>query len=104
MDDHLNTNLNEAYESLHQVIQTSLVRQQPKHRKAKNYPAFYNNEIKLLKESLEKTRKEFLKKPSIQNETRYKEERKNYNKLLKTTKQDYYANKLYHAGKDSKQV
>ena len=104
MDDHLNTNLNEAYESLHQVIQTSLVRQQLKQRKAKNYPPFYNNEIKLLKESLEKTRKEFLKKPSIQNETRYKEERKDYNKLLKTTKQDYYANKLYHAGKDSKQV
>merc|ERR1712208_156781 len=38
MDDHLNTNLNEAYESLHQVIQASLVRKQLKQRKAKNYP------------------------------------------------------------------
>ena len=104
MDNHLNANLNEAYDSFHEVIQTSLVRQQPKQRKAKNHQPFYNNQIKRLKVSLEKIRKKFLKKPTIENETMYKEERKNYNKQLKTAKQDYYANKLSYAGKDSKQI
>ena len=61
MDNHLNANLNEAYDSFHEVIQTSLVRQQPKQRKAKNHQPFYNNQIKRLKVSLEKIRKKFLK-------------------------------------------
>ena len=105
METHMNSELDNTYESFHNIIQSCVVKKQLKNpRKVANNQPFYNEELKQMKITTDKKRKTFLKAQTLENEKTFKEHRSKYNKALKAAKQEYYQEKLQRAGKESKKV
>ena len=105
METHMNSELDNTYESFHNIIQSCVVKKQLKNpKKVTNNQPFYNEELKQMKIATDKKRKIFLKAQTLENEKTFKEHRSKYNKALKAAKQAHYQEKLQRAGKDSKKV
>ena len=96
--------VNELYESFNTKIQQSLAYEKNKSKKKKKSQPWYTKEIQNLKKQLDKKRKKFLKKSDEHNENEYKILKRNYNKELKTAKNNYYLNKIKNAKNDTKKI
>ena len=96
--------LNETYNSFNNIMQSSLVYETNKPKKQIPRQPWMTQEILFKKFEVDKHRKKFLKNKNERNEVNYKTLKKEYNKILQTTKINYYSKKLKEAGKDSKKT
>ena len=96
---------NEMYESLNETLQNCLEKSKTKMgKKGKIRQPYVTDELIRQNSELEKCRKKFLKHKSHENETRYKQLKKDYTYKLKKARNDYYANELQRESKNSKQI
>ena len=95
---------NATYNSFNEIMQSSLVYETNKPKKQIPRQPWMTQEILTKKFEVEKQRKKFLKNNNDKNELDYKTLKKEYNKILKTTKIKYYSEKLKGAGTDSKKT
>ena len=99
-----NSDLNELYDSFHNIIQNCIIHENSK--KKNNEPKMPYITIAILEQgkTVKKARQKFLKKTTESNENEYKALKREYNKTLRKAKNEYYKNELKKAGKDSKKV
>ena len=97
-----NWDINDTYNSFHEIVTNAVVHENIKSRKLKPTKTWMTKE--LLKKRLEvaKVRKRFFKNRNKNNENIYKEKNKEYRLDLKKAKHDYFAEKLKNARKNPK--
>ena len=97
-----NWDINDTYNSFHEIVTNAVVHENIKSRKLKPTKTWMTKE--LLKKRLEvaKVRKRFFKNRNNNNENIYEEKNKEYRLDLKKAKHDYFAEKLKNARKNPK--
>ena len=98
------SSVDDIYNSFHSKMQQSLVFEKKKTKKKFQSQPWFTNDILTQKKQVEKARKKFLKKADQHNEITYRILKKNYNKNLKLAKNEFYADKLQKANKNSKLI
>ena len=105
--EYANCNVDEMYGSFENIIKKCIVTVDKKTKKQKKLKSDKPHITKVIleqKTKVEKARKKFLKKNNDENEIEFKTLKKEYDKALRTARNEYYGLKLTRAGKNSKQV
>lgn len=105
--EYANCNVEVMYSSFENIIKKCIViddKKTKKQKKLKSDKPFITKEILEQKSKVEKARKNFLKKNNEVNEIEFKSLKKEYDKALRTARNEYYGLKLTRAGKNSKLI
>ena len=97
--------LDQTYDSFHEIIQSSLVYENKK--KAKRFvpiQPWMTPEVLYLKRDTDNARQKFLKNPNTTNESYYRKLKRAYKNALKQAYNHHYVDMLKKAGKDSKKT
>ena len=102
-----NCNVEERYSSFENIIKKCIVtvdKKTKKQKKLKSDKPYITKEILVQKTKVEKARKKFLKKNNNENEIEFKTLKKEYDKALRSARNEYFGLKLTRAGKNSKLI
>ena len=105
ISEHESADINETYNSFHNIIQQSIVYETKRvNRKKVALNKWMTKEILEKKRKMEISRRKFLKRANELNETNYRKLKKEYSNDIKRAKNSYYGKQLFRAQKDGKKV
>ena len=98
-----NKDLETIYKSFNKTIQSCLIYQKMSKKNTPKMP-YITKELLKERNEVQKRRKIFIKKRTERHEQEYKNLKKEYNKNLRISKNNYFTEQIKRAGKDSKKV